>query len=185
MHIEFLRTYTDPDTKEILGHQGERVHVVTSVGENLCWRHIAAKIRPASYVERLKAAGDEFAVAQKPAHTEWGIHRGSTNGEITITARCSGCNAQFRYSGPASKYMTFAVRNIPSKLIDPEKLEFSHCRMERIPADTLKRYSSEKNGESIAVTPDMGIFHKIVNFVGDSGKKANPQWSNDNDGRTK
>ena len=173
MQIQFTRDVLS-DTKEILYHKGESAHVPTSVGENLIFNKAAVKILPRNYVERLKAAAAEFAVSQPPAKVEWGIHKGSGDNVIAIVARCSRpmCSV-LRYDKSPTPWNTIPVRNVPSARFDPALIEFHHscgANPERIPADVLKRYAAEKNGEQIEVTPDMGIFHKIVNFVGDSNK---------------
>ena|ERR1039458_632547 len=175
MHIQFLRDVHDPDTKELLYHKGEKIHRERAVCVPYLDRKAAVEVRPMNYVESFKARAEEFAVVQKPAHTDWSVNAGSASGEVYILGRCTNptCDV-IRYHGPAGKFNTLSTHGIPSRVFDPAvEIVLAHAcgkGAEKISAEIWKRYATAKSEEKQFCTPDQATLYQMQNYVGQDNK---------------
>ena len=154
---------------------GTTEHVAREFAIVACGYGQAEVVRFANAAERLKAASEEFAQKQPPAHTDWTVNAGSASGEVYILGRCSNPTCGLiRYSGPSSKFNTFATHGIPSRVFDPAvEVVIAHAcgkGVEKIPADILKRYATAKTDEKQFCTPDQATFYQMQNYVGQDNK---------------
>lgn len=152
MYIQFTRDYVDPDTKELLGRQTERLHVPQSVGENLIFRKVAQRCSRPAYgtaewvAERQSADTQRVpfgSVDPNVVGVQWGIKPASDVGysQATIVKR-AGAETTFFSSPPAD------------------------C-----PSDIRRRFAELTAGTVFSYAPDEAAMHAAAASVGDSGKR--------------